>query len=211
MNQLDLLGAVVDVVAMPLTSTADCARDIAAAPVYEAQRRLQVQKSIAGVRVNAEDRDTIEKARATQQAKVDTQVASLGNPAVLPGGSNTKASPPAEVGSQTGDPCQYRTMCVGASTLLVITDRGGASGKTEHPQYSLKNSCGDTIDCYICGTRGGSIVRDDDGQCDDSNHYSLETDETWILDGRVQAVDGMTLTCLHHDGSEHPSCRTWPQ
>jgi hypothetical protein len=195
LRSLDLLGAVTDVVMAPVTATSDCATAMALSPIqtWMAQAR---QRNIKAVHVTPEEAEASAKRMRTGRSSPTAQ--------------GTTPAPPA--GIKEEDPCQYRSACVVASTLVVGASRmadanGGAS--TEHAQYELTNDCGEPIDCFICGTKNGAVARDTD-PCDDSNQYGLDVGETWITKGNSPDVDGMAMTCLLKGKSEDSSCRTWP-
>lgn len=206
-GSFNLLEALLDVVLMPIQTTAECARDIAASPVLEAASKLEdIQHKIAAERVTADD------ARVASRPHADAshQQAPLQTVDLPPSGPATSAKPTGTPAA-TASACEYRTTCAAASTLIVMPSRNAAADAREHPQYEVKNKCGESIDCYICGTKNGTVARDDAGKCDDANHPVLEATETWVADGTNAGVDGMALTCLPHDGTAHPSCRTWPE
>src|SRR5437764_3432839 len=50
----DLIGTVMDVATLPVTTVAGCAKDIAVSPVYEAAEQLRM-RSIRAERVSADD------------------------------------------------------------------------------------------------------------------------------------------------------------
>lgn len=201
----DLIGTAIDVAMLPVRTTADCARDIAVSPIQEIQA-ANVQRRVQAVRVSPEE------AAARQRAAAATApTAAVVPPSAQGQAAPTVVAPP----DQSKDPCGYRSACVAASTLVVEGGRrADLSGEVsqEHAQYEITNNCGEPVVCYVCGTRGGKVVRGESGTCDDGNKSPLDVGETWVSQGSAQGIDGMSLTCLQREGSDLPaSCRTWPQ
>jgi hypothetical protein len=195
-GSLDVLGAVTDVVMMPVTTASDCATAMALSPIQTLQ--AQQQRSVKAVHVTPEEAEaSANRARPSGRSS--------------PTAAGTTPAP--VVASKEEDPCQYRSGCVVASTLVVGPSRtASASGDApgEHAQYELTNDCGEPIVCFICGTKSGTVLRDFE-PCNDSNHSALDIGETWITKGTTQGVDGMALTCLEKSKGEDPTCRTWPK
>jgi hypothetical protein len=188
LRNFDLLGAFADVVTLPVTATADCARDVAVASAQEIGDRFQ--RSVKAERVSADD------------------------PRVKPATASAEPPPPLKaVTVAAEEACDYRSSCVAASTLLVTPSQKSQSrGETaEYQQYALTNNCGEEIDCYICATKAGAVTRTSDGSCIDSNEHTLSVGRTWVAHGNAQGVDGMALTCLRANGTGHNTCRTWPK
>lgn len=197
----DVLGSAVDVVMMPVTTTADCARDIAVSPIQELQAQ-NVQRKITAVRV------TPEQAEVARQRPV---VAPTADGAAVASAKDTQIA--AQLPAKKQDPCGYRTACVAASTLVVEGGRRSDASQQapkEHAQYEITNNCGEPVECFVCGTRAGAIVRGESGGCDDGSKSRLDIGETWVSQGSVQGIDGMSLTCLLRERTEQLSCRTWP-
>jgi len=195
-RSFDLLGALVDVVLLPVTATADCARDVAVASAKEVGDRFQ--RSVGAERVGEDD---------PRVKPVTTEPAPAPPPPVEATSRVAEEPLPAEKA------CDYRSSCVAASTLLVTPSRGAAPGgeAREYQQYALTNNCDEEIDCYVCATKAGEVVRGADGSCVDSNEHTLSVGRNWITHGNAQGVDGMALTCLRNDSTGHTGCRTWPK
>jgi hypothetical protein len=193
----DVVGTAIDVVALPVTATATCAKDLAVSPVYEAADMLRVQRIVKAERVTADDPRV--KRAAARITAVD-----------LPPSAAAAGAPSAKSAK-----CEYRTPCVTASTLLVSPSRSASSETIligqEHQQYELTNNCAEAIDCYVCGTKDGKISRSSGATCADATIRKLEPTETWVGDGSAEDVDGMAMTCLVADASGHVACRTWPE
>jgi hypothetical protein len=196
MQSWDLIGTVMDVATLPVTTVAGCATDLAVSPVYEAAEKIRM-RSIKAERVSADDPRVSQSAVPIASLKIEALPSTPPAPA---------AQPPK---------CKYRTNCVAASTLLISPGKG-AGGRIvisqEHQQYELTNNCGEHVECFVCGSKGGKVSRAaGTGPCDDAASRPLEGGETWIGDGSAENVDGMALSCLPFDGGgTPPGCKTWP-
>ena len=194
LGSYDLIGTVIDIAALPVTTVATCAKDVAVSPAYEVARSIR-QRAIKAERVAADDPRVSKNAVKISTLKIE-QVAAI--------------KPPSTVDEKK---CEYRANCVAASTLLVTPAR--TAGKTvlitnEHQQYELTNRCGEQIECFICGTKDNKVSKPPGTICADAAARPLENGETWIGDGSAENVDGMALSCLPFDGNGYASCKTWP-
>lgn len=195
----NVVQTVIDIALLPVATTAGCATDVAMSPVYEGANKLRdITRKISAVRVGEDDARVVKNAGSGQKFKA--------------AGSASPASPIATQPIEKRDACEYRTGCMAASSLLVTPSaRSTDANRREHAQYSVVNNCGETVDCFICGTRGGMVKPTDTGACDDPSEPTLEAGETWVADGQTPNVDGMALTCLARDDSAHVNCTTWPK
>ena len=163
----DLIGTVLDVATLPVTTVAGCATDIAVSPVYEAAEKIRL-RSIKAERVTADDPRVSHSAVAIASLKVEPLPSTA--PAVYD---------PAK--------CVYRTNCVAAATLLIAPSKSGGERimiAQEHQQYELTNNCGEQVECYVCGSKDGKVSRaSGGGPCDDAASRPLEGGETWVGDG----------------------------
>ena len=195
MQSWDLIGTVMDVATLPVTTVAGCAKDIAVSPVYEAADSIRMRQ-IRAERVAADDPRVAKNAVQISTLKIEP----------LPTTPPPSSAPPTK--------CEYRTTCVAASTLLVGPPRATAGQRIlitqEHQQYELTNNCGEQVQCYVCGSKEGKVSRTSAGPCDDAASRPLETGETWIGDGSAENVDGMSLSCVKQ-GEAYSSCKTWPE
>jgi hypothetical protein len=192
----DVIGSVMDVATLPVTTVAGCAKDIAMSPVYEAADKIRM-RSVKAEHVAADDPRVKQNAVAISSLKIEP----------LP------VAPPAP--SSTTAKCDYRTSCVAAATLLIGPPRSAAAGSRivigqEHQQYELTNNCGEQVQCFVCGSKDGKVSRASSQPCDDAASRPLDKGETWIGDGSAENVDGMSLSCLLASSASNPSCTTWP-
>lgn len=196
MASWDLIGTVMDVATLPVTTVAGCAKDIAVSPVYEAAESIRM-RSVRAERVSADDPRVAKNAVPISSLRIEP----------LPATAPPSSSQPTK--------CDYRTSCVAASTLLIGPPRSASAGSRivigqEHPQYELTNNCGEQVQCFVCGSKDGKVSRASSQPCDDAAMQSLEKGGTWIGDGSAQNVDGMSLSCLVPTSAANPSCKTWP-
>jgi len=191
----DLIGTVMDVATLPVTTVAGCATDIAVSPVKEAAAQIRL-RSIRAERVSADDPRVLLNAVPIKSLKVEEL-------------SSTPPAVPIDPAK-----CEYRTNCVAASTLLVTPSRqaGGRIMITQqYQQYELGNNCGEQVQCYVCGAKDNKIVRAGSGPCADAASRPLDSGETWVGAGSAEEVDGMSLSCLKTQGDTvMPGCKTWP-
>jgi hypothetical protein len=195
-RNFEILGALVDVILLPVAATTDCARDVAASSAKDMGDRFE--RRVGAERVGEDD----------PRVKPETR-----EPAPAPPPPVAATSPVTEEPLPGEKACDYRSSCVAASTLLVTSSRGSASGGEAHEyqQYALSNNCDAEIDCYVCATKAGEVVHAADGSCVDSNEHTLSVGKNWITHGNAPGVDGMSVTCLRNDGTGHAGCRTWPK